>query len=259
MARFLLSGPLQIAESNQSMRNLALLLVVLGSAACGSPTQKHKHPVPLSAEQHEQDALAHERAAELEEQGVEPKRNTDDTRCIDQGQEPLYSGGERTEIMMPCWTQAERSSRHMREAEANRKAAREHRVWAKALVELEATTCSRLSEIDRTTAPLTHVPDILKVEEYKESGKLLGARVTLRKVRWLTTEWVNASIACHQARAAKLGYDASFMPLSPLTLPETGTSVAEQADTIVVIIRSTDPVIAAQIYGRSARILAEQE
>ena len=241
------------------MRNSVFFLVALGVTACGSPAQKHKHPTPLSAEQHEQDAIAHERAAEREEQSVEPKRGTDDTRCIDQGQEPLYSGGERTKIMMPCWTQAERSSRHMREAEANRKAAREHRVWAKALVELEATTCSRLSEVDRETSPLTHVPDILKVEEYKESGNLLGARVTLRKVRWLTTEWVTASIACHQARAAKLGYDATFMPLSPLTLPATATSVQEHADSIVVTIRSKDPVIAAQIYGRSARILAEQE
>jgi hypothetical protein len=243
------------------MRKSAFLLATLGIAlaACGSPTQKHKHPTPLSAEEHERDALEHERAADLDEQSVEPTKGTDDTRCIDQGQEPLYSGGERTKVMMPCWTQAERNSSHMREAEANRKAAREHRVWAKALIELEETTCARLSAIERETSPFSHVPDILKVEEYKESGKLLGAKVTVRKVPGLDTEWITASMACHQARAAKLGYDREFMPLSPLALPRMSTSVNEQTDTIVVTLRSTDAIIAAQILGRSARILAEQK
>jgi len=243
------------------MRVSALLLIALGTAltACGSPAPKHKHTTPLSAEQHERDAEEHERAAELDEQGIEPTKGTDDTRCIDQGQEPLYSGGERTKVMMPCWTQAERNSQHMRAAEANRKAAKEHRQWAKVLVELEATTCARLTEIEREVSPLSHVPDILKVEEYKESGKLLGAKVTIRKVPGLTKEWITASMACQQARAAKLGYDKQFMPLSPLALPKTSTSVNEQAETIVVTLRSNDAIIAVEIYGRAARILAEQE
>ncbi len=241
------------------MRTSTILVALGALAACGSPAAKHKHTTPMSAEQHERDALEHERAAELDEQSVEPTDGTDDTRCIDQGQEPLYSGGERTKVMMPCWTQAERNSKHMRDAEANRKAARDHRVWAKALIELEAHTCARLTEIEQKRSPLSRVPDILKVEEYRESGKLRGATITLRKVPGLTEEWLTASMACQQARAAKLGYDRKFMPHSPLSLPKTSTSVNEKADTIVVTLRSTDEIVAAEIYGRSARVLAEQE
>lgn len=196
--------------------------------------------------------------ADLHEQSVEPIKGTDDTRCIDQGQEPLYSGGERTRVMMPCWTQAERNSKLMQQADANRKAAREHREWAKQLVELEETTCARLTEIERETSPLSHVPDILSVDEYRESGKLVGATVTLRKVPGLTLEWINASMACHQARAAKVGYDREFMPLNPLSLPRTSTSAKIDGETVVVKLRSKDPVIAAELYGRAARYAAER-
>lgn len=236
-----------------------VLTLSLSAGACGPAAQKHEHPTPLSAEQHEEDAKEHERIADLEEQGVEPTKGTDDTRCIDQGQEPLYSGGERTRVMMPCWTQAERNSKHMLESAANRKAAREHRAWAKRLVELETTTCSRLTVIERETSPLSHIPDILAVDEYRENGALSGAKVTLRKVPGLTLEWVNASIACQQARAAKVGYDRSFMPLSPLALPKTSTSAKVVGETVIVTLRSKDPIVAAEIYGRASRVLAEGE
>ncbi|MCP4447360.1 MAG: hypothetical protein GY811_18730 [Myxococcales bacterium] len=89
--------------------------------------------------------------------------------------------------------------------------------------------------------------------------KLLGARITLRKVAGLTTEWITASTACHQARATKLGFDRTFMPLSPLALPSTSTSVKEEGETIIVTLRSADPIVAAEVLGRAARALAESE
>lgn len=243
------------------MRVPAFLFVALSFAApaCGAPPHPHKHTEPLSAAEHEQNALAHEREAEREQQQIEPAKGADDTRCIDQNQEPLYSGGERTKVMMPCWTQAERNASYLRDAEANRRAAADHRRWARALTAMEDQACSKLSREEREISPLSRQPDILAVEEYREGGQLLGAKITVRKVKGLGKEWLTASVACHQARAAELGYDEKYMPLSPLALPKTSVSINEEDDSLVVTVRSKDPIVAAQIYGRAARVLDKSE
>ena len=235
----------------------ALLSLSVAATACGSGAPPHKHPTPLSATEHEQQAVAHDKEAQISNERVEPTQDKDGTHCIDQNQEPLYSGGERTKVMMPCWTRAERNASYLQDAEAHRKAAREHREWAHHLVELEQTACSRLTPREREVSPLSRQPDILSVEEYRESGELLGAKITLRKVKGLDKEWLLASIGCHQARAAKLGYDKKFMPLSPLALAKTSSSVNESTKTITATLRSSDPIIAAQIYGRAARVLEQ--
>ncbi len=239
--------------------SLSLLSLSVVATACGSGAPSHKHPTPLSATEHEEHAVAHDKEAQISNERVEPSEEKDGTRCIDQNQEPLYSGGERTKVMMPCWTRAERNASYLRDAEAHRKAAREHREWAHHLVELEQTACSRLTQVERETSPFSRQPDILAVEEYRESGKLLGTRITLRKVKGMTKEWLVASLACQQARAAKLGYHERFMPHNPLALPSVGVSVSEKNDTIVTILRSTDPIIAAQIYGRAMRVLDQSQ
>ncbi len=240
--------------------SLSFLSLSVVATACGSGSPPHKHPAALSATEHEEHAVAHDKEAQISNERVEPSEDKDGTRCIDQNQEPLYSGGERTKVMMPCWTRAERNASYLRDAEANRKAARDHREWARNLVELETTACNRLTPTERETSPLSRQPDILSVEEYRESGELLGAKITLRKVKGLDKEWLLASIGCHQARAAKLGYDKKFMPLSPLALPRTSSSVTEVTDTtITATLRSSDPIVAAQIYGRAARVLEERK
>jgi hypothetical protein len=205
----------------------------------------------MSAEEHEQHAKAHDAEAQVSNQQVEPQSSaSNDVQCVDVGG-PLDSGGERMPVMKPCWTRAEQNASYLRSAEAHRKAADDHRHWAKELVELEQTACKDLGEIERTTSPFVRSPDILSVEEYKEDGNLMGARVTFRKVKGLSKAWLTTSIGCHQARAAKLGYAREFMPHCPLTLKHTGTSVEEKGDTVIVILRSKDPVIAAELYGRA--------
>lgn len=219
---------------------------------CGSRPPEHEHPDPLSVEEHEQHAKAHEAEADVTQSQVEPQSGDGDVQCIDQGV-PLTSGGEEIRVMKPCWTRAEQNAAYLRAAEAHRKAAKDHRAWAQLLIEVEKTACKDLGAIERKTSPFVRRPDILSVEEYRESGKLMGARVTFRKVKGLSQEWLLKSMKCHQARAAKLGYPEEFMPRSPLALEKTSVSTTETKDTVVATVRSPDPIVAAEIYGRASR------
>lgn len=239
------------------LRRAGLLLAALLSAlflACGSNVPAHEHPEPLSVAQHEEQAQAHEEQAEIDSEKVESHLKGEEAQCIDIGG-PLNSGGERTPVMQPCWTKSEQNAEYLREAARQRKAAQDHRHWAQLLVEAEAEACGPLSTKDRSIGPFMHYHDILSVDEYKEGGKMLGAVVTFRKVPGSSLEWFKASIRCHQAWAAKIGFDPSFLSSSPLALEKVGTSAVEVDNTIVVTLRSTVPTIAAQVYGRSLRAM----
>lgn len=224
-----------------------LPILLLG---CGSSSPAHRHPAPLSVAQHEEHAQGHDAEAQISNERVEALTSAGNVECVDVGG-PLNSGGERTPVMKPCWTRAEQNDAYLRAAEANREAAREHRAWAKLLLELEETACKDLGEIERETSPFVRRPDIVSVEEYREGKALMGARITFRKVKGLSKAWLTKSIGCHQARAAKLGFPREFMPHCPLALKHTSTSIDETEDTVTATLRSEDPIIAAQIYGRA--------
>lgn len=230
-------------------------LFALALLACGGKAPAHQHPEPLSVSEHRTQAQEHDDAALAAEQrvGESPAGQAGEkVVCVDTGG-PLSSGGERTKVMRPCWTQVNRETALHKIAEQERKAAADHRAWANMLIEVEQSACESLGEQERKTSPFTHQPDILSVEEYRESGALRGAKVVFRKVPGLTKEWIATSFYCHQARAAKLGYDSEFMPHCPLSLENTSTNVEDQNDVIVVTLRSEDPVIAASILGRAQK------
>lgn len=218
--------------------------------ACGSRPPAHTHTEPLSAVQHEEQAKSHEAQAQVDRERVESAERGEEVQCVDTGG-PLNSGGESMPVMRPCWTKAEENAAHLRAVQRQRKAAAEHREWAQLLREAEAEACEPLSQSERDTSPFMRSADILSVEEYREDGNLMGARVAFRKVPGLSPDWLRSSIRCHQARAAKIGYDENFMPHCPLVLERVGTSVSENDDQIVVTLRSTDPVVASQVYGRA--------
>jgi hypothetical protein len=231
------------------------LLLALVFAGCGGPattaTPAHEHPEPISAQEHEVQAKEHEALADESSGNVEvASTGGDQVQCVDIGG-PLESGGERMPVMKPCWTRAEQNTSYLRAAEAHRRAAADHREWAHLLIEVEKEACSGLGEIERKTSPFVRGPDILSVEPYNEGKTLRGARVTFRKVQGLSKPWLVKSMSCHRARAAKLGFAQDFMPHCPLTLKDTATSVVETPDTVVVTLRSTDPIVATEIYGRA--------
>ncbi len=231
------------------MRTLptCLALLLLG---CGSRPPKHVHPEPLSASEHERQAKEHEAEAEVTQEKVEPVSGRGDGQCIDSGV-PLTSGGETIQVMKPCWTQEEQNASYLRTARAHRKAAADHRRWAHLLIQAEQESCEGLGESERAVSPFERTPDILEVEQYAPSGQLMGASVTFRKVVGLSKDWLAKSIACHQARAAKLGYEKDFMPSCPLAAGPASVSIVEHADTVVVTLRTKDPVLASSIYGRA--------
>ena len=228
------------------------IFVALLLAGCGSSVPaSHEHPEPLSASEHEQHAQAHEAQAESSTERVDPEAvGANQVECVDTGG-PMHSGGERIPVMKPCWTGAEQNASYLRAASAHREAAADHREWAQKLVDAELEFCQELGEIERSTSPFVRGPDILSVEAYNEGKTLRGARVTFRKVSGLSKDFLIKSIKCHQARAATLGYSRDFMPHCPLALAHTGTSVTENANTVVVTLRSEDPIVATQLYGRA--------
>jgi hypothetical protein len=232
---------------------MTLLLVPLVLAGCGSTAPKHKHAEPLSVAEHEQHAQAHEAEASLSHERVAPyESGGNEAECIDIGG-PINTGGERTKVMKPCWTRAEQNASYLRSEAAHRSAAKDHREWAQQLLDVERVSCAGLGEIERATSPFVRGPDILSVEPYMEAQEIRGARVTFRRVRGLSKEWLLRSIRCHRARAATLGFDKAFMPFCPLALEHTASTVVEDAATVVVTLRARDAVVGAQIYGRALR------
>lgn len=236
---------------------LASILCV-GLMACGSANAPlHEHPAPLSAHEHAQQADDHTtRADESSEKASVEKSNQNAIQCIDHGV-PLSSGGEEIHAMRPCWTAAGSSEAYRRESDFHRKAAAQHKDWAAKLRRAERSACAELSQSDRDHSPFLHRKDILSSVEYRESGELKGAQVTFRKVPGLTVKWMSHAVQCHQARAAVVGFDDSFLPYCPLVVRSAAASVEEHKNTIVVTIRSDDPTMAAVIYGRSGEPRAE--
>lgn len=227
-------------------------LLIIALLGCGS-SPRHSNPHnPLAASEHDQEARVHAGEADRSEAQISPDTQapSDSVTCIDSGV-PLSTGGERVDVMKPCWTNQGNNDAYREAAAHHRKQAQKHRENAASLREAERLACAGLGEDERSQSLFFHAEDIAKVERYNEDKTLRGAKVTFRKVPGLTKEWANKSIVCHQARAAALGYDERFMSYCPLVVEGALVTVRETPSTIVVTLRSRDPIAAATIYGRS--------
>lgn len=221
-------------------------IALLIAASCGPSISPHEHPKPLSVQEHQQHASEHDRrAAELGGEADDAAAFTAGT-CVDQSL-PLESGGERTQVMTPCWT----PTQYLFSAAEESRAAKDHRIWATQLAKVERSACEGLGETDIRRDPFTRSGDIITVSEFREANQLHGARVEFRKVEGLSVDWLNRSLRCHQARAAALGYPEEFMKHSPVSLQHVAMSVTNTGATITVSLRSTDELVATKIYGRA--------
>lgn len=249
------------------MSRIALLVFAVGAAlGCGArggsnDTLPARH---LSAEEHEAEASRHEREAEEHEaraeryEAVERSEGTGSIRCFDRPLEGVtYSGGEPIETLRPCWTSlTSPSARERNEAEDHRRQAARHRARATELRTTEARACAGLGEYEIAVSPFAQRRDIVSVEPYRDGSELRGVRVTFRRVPGLSAGWMRQALACHAARAATLGYPATFMSYDPSTLPDVALSVVENADTVIVTVRSDRSEIAAAALGRAEQLHA---
>ncbi len=224
---------------------------------CGSPgSGTSLPPKHRSVTENLAESERHERAAAAHEERMRGEPSADPTRSIECADDPLegvtYSGGEAYGPLRPCWTGvASPTEQHRKQAERQRKTAAKYRARAEQLVAAEGRSCAGLGEAEVSRSPLTRADDVVRVDALRESDGLVGARVVLRRVPGLTVAWLRRSLACHQARAAALGYPAKFMSDCPMTLPDVTVEVEEVDDGIEVRIRADNEDTAAAVLGRA--------
>jgi hypothetical protein len=145
---------------------------------------------------------------------------------------------------MPLGAQRRAAIEHRREADR-------HRTIAASLRRAERESCTGLGEDERSHSPFFHREDILRVEPVLSGGALRGARVSFRRVPGLSAAWMRQALACHQSRAAALGYPATVMAYCPLMLAPTSVTVEETATALVVTLRADRDEQAAAIHARA--------
>ncbi|MBP9205026.1 MAG: hypothetical protein KBG28_13740 [Kofleriaceae bacterium] len=228
------------------MRASLLLLSILG-AACGGA-----RPVdpPMGYAGHLQEADRHERVAAEHDDLARAKEGKDGGWCGDPGP-PTTSGGEPVTRWQPCWaTDRADAAAHRERADRERVEARQHRVAARHLVEVERTFCAGLPASELEHTPLQHADDIASIEPYRELGDTVGARIVFRKVAGLDPDWLRDAVLCHQARAAALGVGAG-LAADPTTVPMSSIAVLDQGGQVVLIIRGMTDEATAEILARA--------
>lgn len=198
--------------------------------ACGG-----KQPEPMSAAEHEEMAEHKERKADEKEQ----------------------EGAHHVD-----WTPGPEAQE---EIERYRALAAKHRAESERLRSAEASACQGIEDVDRDESPFVHIPDILKVEKLVQIDskqrvrKDLGARITLRAVKGLTSQWVQRLIDCRIAANAALGYDVPEFPNDPLAVPDVKTRVTSVANGFAVEVTHLAPSSAREIQDRAQRLLGSAE
>jgi hypothetical protein len=169
------------------------------------------------------------------------------------------SGGERLLGRSPCWTAADDEARPRELAADLRADAAVHRARARELAQAERDACAGMpvDELDHT--PFFHRADVATVAALVESGRVRGARIRFRAVPGLTGDWLREAIACHQARAAALGWPEEHFAYDPTLVPGTSVTVEEDGPAVLVVVRADDELAAQVAYGRAEDLLEPRE
>lgn len=246
------------------------LLTVAGFASlfafsCAKPPPpKNPHPEPLSVAEHIAEAKRHEAEAARQQAMYvpNPAERGRTLKCFEQVN-PVPApddGGERIPLLRPCWTTpANPTAIHLEEAQENRREADEHRARAAALIGAEKRSCQGLGESAVAHSPFIHREDIVLAEPVHEKDELRGARVLFRKVPGLTSDWLEKVGSCHQARAAVMGFSATFMPSDPLSVRDANLSVKTIEQGVWVTVTSERAESAALIWARVRGLVYGEE
>jgi hypothetical protein len=235
-----------------------LVTLVLLEAACGGAADPEPLE-PLSAVGHERAARAHEREADVHaaaHRDAVARRAAEGYRCVDQ---PMVtaptSGGQPLPLLKPCWTLELRTARDGdRVARAHRAEAARHRAAAADLVRVEHAACSGLGETELSHSPFFHREDVVRVDPVRRDRELVGARVVFRRVVGLDVVWMARATACHQARAAVMGFSPTFQSYCPLAVEGITVSVDDTVDGIAVTIRAPEPAAAELVWRRAVAL-----
>lgn len=226
---------------------LSSVALIFGCAARNPGARPHD----MGAAEHEQTAAEHDAEAAAEAAKYDPAATETHRRC---------GGGKGAH---PCWTSTTNpTDGYLRDAEAHRKMAEEHRAASAALRTAEESACVGLEPEDRDESPFeAHAADIASVEPITvhRGGKqpddhLVGTVVTLRAVEGLTPEWLQRVVDCHLARNAAVGHEMPEMPSCPLVPKGASAAVTSTGSGFAVTIRSDDEQAAADILARARRL-----
>ena len=237
------------------MTRLFALTSILAAVACGGGRQR---PERLSAAGNLAEADRHDRVAGEQQRLYEESRKAEGRpiQCYDQ-RLPGPSVGEPTRVLRPCWTQERwAAGDHLDAARAQRKEAARHRTVAASLLRAERAACQGLGEDEMSHSPFFHREDILRVEEVRVDGELHGARVLFSKVPGLDAPWMRRALACHQARAAAMGFSDQVMSYCPLMIAPTTVTVEDLGGVIAVTVMARRDWEIAAVVGRANDLLA---
>ncbi len=244
------------------LSGLAIAAATATGACRSTPAQTmpRRH---LSATEHHTEARRHEREANERERTaqVRPRGETggsggDEYGCYDREVPDPDLGGERVQVLRPCWTAETRQAAHgQTDAAEHRRLARKHREQAEELTRAERRACSGLSAADVESGPFSRREDIARVEPLESDGRAVGARVLFRRVSGRDAGWMRKAVACHQARAAALGYPPRVMSDSPLMVAPTVAVVNVRGDLIAVTITARRDEDAAAVLARANALL----
>jgi hypothetical protein len=238
------------------------IAVTAATGACGSgppQTMPRRHLSATAhhteAERHDREASAGERTAQVRRRG-EASGGGDEYGCYDREVPDPDLGGERVQVLRPCWTeQTRQASPDRTDAAEHRRLARKHREQADALTRAERRACRGLRAAEIERGPFSAREEVARVEPLESDGRTIGARVLFRRARGLDPERMRRAVACHQARAAALGYPPRVMSESPLMVAPTVAVVDARGDLIAVTITARRDEDAAAVLGRARALL----
>ena len=231
---------------------------VLALVACGG--SQDPAPTALGVEENLAEARRHEAEAEVHDELAREAAKgaaTPDVVCGDRVlADQVTSGGERLIGRTPCWSaEADAVARHRADAARLRAAAAAHRKRARELLAAEEGSCAGLAEAELEHSLFAHAEDVVAVSAELDGTRLRGARIRFRPVPDLTPEWMRASIACHQARAAATGYDPRHASYDPTLVAGATAEVIDEPAGPVVVIRGKDEAAALIVYGRAEALV----
>lgn len=240
-------------------RNRCALAAAMFLAACASSAKVPPRPMGASdhlavAQRCEDDARHHdELAADAEARKAQDGGLICGDRALAQ---QATSGGETLTPRPPCWTtEADAVARHRTAAAQLRADARAHRALARQLVGAAREACESLPENELVVSPFSHADDLRSVDAVVEGDRVRGARIRFKPVAGLDAAWLERSLSCHQALAAAVGFEPTYMPTSPAAVEHARVVAVDTAAGPEVEIRSDDPAAALVIYARAEELL----
>lgn len=207
----------------------------------------------MSASNHEAEAQGHDKTADEHAAAYDPNA-TKRHRCGAGDASSKFAPSE------PCWTsETNPTAEHLKEAEAHRKMAADHRAAMMVLRDAEVKSCSGISDADRDESPFSHRADIVTVTQLetpspnpKTSTKLVsGASVTVRAVAGLTKEYLQSMVNCHLARNASMGFAMPEMAWCPLAAKGATANVESTNGSFRVDIKGDNEQTGLEIWKRA--------